>query len=139
MSSQDDWDKVTVLRKNKTKPTTAAGINKAIRKGEVEVVKKPDGGVNKKRTAVPNAVKLENETTDFKHVHVSHELKMAIQKARTAKSWNRKQLAQAIGVKETVIADYENGKAIPQNDMIQKMSRALGTKLPSAPKKEKSV
>jgi len=40
MSSQDDWDKVTVLRKNKTKPTTAAGINKAIRKGEVEVVKK---------------------------------------------------------------------------------------------------
>jgi len=34
-----------------------------------------------------------------------------------------------------VIAEYENGKAIPKNAEIAKIERALNCKLPRAPKK----
>merc|ERR1711976_392191 len=70
---------------------------------------------------------------------VSHDIKIAIQKARQAKGWNQKQLAEAVIVKQDIIRDYESGKAIPDNGFIAKLERALGSKLPRAPKKKKQI
>jgi putative transcription factor len=39
-------------------------------------------------------------------------------------------LAQAINEKPAVINEYENGKAIPNGQIISKIERALGCKLP---------
>ena len=55
-------------------------------------------------------------------------------KARIEKGWKQKELAQAIGVKESIISSYESGKAIPENAIIASMEKALGTKLPRPPK-----
>jgi ribosome-binding protein aMBF1 (putative translation factor) len=74
------------------------------------------------------------ESEDTAVETVSHDIKIAIQKARQAKGWNQKQLAEAISAKPDIIRDYENGKAIPDNALIAKIEKVTGIKLPRAPK-----
>ena len=50
--------------------------------------------------------------------------------ARTAKKMTQKELATAINEKPQVVAEYESGKAIPNPQIIGKLERKLGCKLP---------
>ena len=50
--------------------------------------------------------------------------------ARTAKKISQKELATAINEKPQVVAEYESGKAIPNPQIISKLERQLGVKLP---------
>ena len=57
-----------------------------------------------------------------------------------AKGMTQKDLATAINEKPQVVGEYETGKAIPNPQIISKLERKLGVKLPrpgksSAPKK----
>jgi putative transcription factor len=58
------------------------------------------------------------------------ELKLALQKARLSKNLTQKALALQVGVPIIDITNYENGKAIPNNQFIAKLERSLGCKLP---------
>lgn len=130
-----DWEPVVLRKKTTGKPKTAAALDKAQREGKVEVVERFDHG-NKQSHAPVNARKLEEETEDFKHVHVTHEFRMALQKARQEKKMTQADLAKAIAVKPSVIQEYENGKAIPDPAIISKLNRVLGVTLPRIPKKK---
>jgi putative transcription factor len=129
--SQQDWTPV-VLRKNPTSvPKTATSLAAAKAKGQVETVARVH------HTAPSNAAKLDdNEAPDFKHQTVTHDFKLAMQKARQAKGWTQAELAQKCNVKTSVITDYESGKAIPQPGFISQLNRILGTVLPKIPKKK---
>lgn len=81
-----------------------------------------------------SARKLE-ESDELKHKTVNKSLSKAIQQARMAKKMTQKDLATAINEKPQVIAEYENGKAIPNGQIISKIERRLGCKLPRAGKK----
>jgi len=50
--------------------------------------------------------------------------------ARTAKKLSQKELATAINEKPQVVAEYESGKAVPNPQIIGKLERKLGVKLP---------
>ena len=82
-----------------------------------------------------SAAKLDAETEELKHATVPKDLKLAIQKGRTAKGLTQKQLAQQLQMAPNVINEYESGKGIPNNQVIAKIERALGCKLPRVPKK----
>ena len=60
---------------------------------------------------------------------VSHNLKTQIQSARCAKKMSQKDLANKINVQESIIKDYESGKAIPDVKIVNKIGRALGVVL----------
>jgi ribosome-binding protein aMBF1 (putative translation factor) len=75
------------------------------------------------------------EAEDFKHDKVDLSLSKSIMQARTAKKMTQKELATAINEKPQVIAEYESGKAIPNPQIISKIERALGCKLPRPAKK----
>lgn len=62
-------------------------------------------------------------------VKVSSELKQQIIKARTDKKLTQAQLAQQINEKPQLIQEYESGKAIPNPQILSKMSRVLGVVL----------
>jgi putative transcription factor len=62
---------------------------------------------------------------------------MAIQQARLAKRMTQKALATAINEKPQVIGQYESGKAIPNQQIINKLERALGARLRGGGKKKK--
>ena len=59
----------------------------------------------------------------------------AIQQARMAKKMSQKELASKVNVKVTVIGDYESGKAVINAQIMNKIERELGVKLPRQGKK----
>lgn len=64
------------------------------------------------------------------HKKVTISMAKAIQNGRIAKGFKtQKDLAVAIGVPANIINSYESGKAIPDNQILQKLRRVLGVKL----------
>merc|ERR1719310_1730739 len=103
--------------------------------GIVQTEKKYGAGGNASaHTASVNARKIE-ESDELKHNKVDKSLSKAIQQARMAKKMTQKELATKINEKPQVIGEYENGKAIPNGQIIVKIERALGCKLPRPGKK----
>merc|ERR1719160_66502 len=100
----------------------------------VDTEKKDAGGTNSSASSkmVSTAVKLDEHGDQFKHATVSHEFKLALQQARLAKKMSQQALATGINEKSSVINEYESGKAIPNGQIINKLNRALGVRLPKA-------
>ena len=69
-----------------------------------------------------------NDEKPFKKI--GQDFKNALQKARSDKKMTQKQLAQKLNVTQAVIAGYENGKEIPNGQLISRMNLILGIKLP---------
>ncbi len=67
------------------------------------------------------------------------DLGKAIAAARAEKKLTQKDLATQINEKPSVIQQYEQGKAIPDGQVISKMEKALGKKLPRPPKQSKKM
>jgi putative transcription factor len=92
-------------------------------------------------SAIMSDRKMEKSDEVGKIAKVDKSLCKAIMQARTAKKMTQKDLATAISVKPQVMAKYETGKAVPDPQMIGKLERKLGCKLPrpganaSSPKK----
>eukprot|EP00216_Chloropicon_sp_CCMP2111_P006026 CAMPEP_0198236220 /NCGR_PEP_ID=MMETSP1446-20131203/2121_1 /TAXON_ID=1461542 ORGANISM="Unidentified sp, Strain CCMP2111" /NCGR_SAMPLE_ID=MMETSP1446 /ASSEMBLY_ACC=CAM_ASM_001112 /LENGTH=137 /DNA_ID=CAMNT_0043917863 /DNA_START=283 /DNA_END=696 /DNA_ORIENTATION=- len=130
MQSGQDWEPV-VFRKKKptaTQSKDAKNVNAALRSGaQVDTVHKFTSA--NKRAGPQNASKLDAETEALAHNRVSTDLKKAITQARMAKKMTQAQLAKAINELPKVVQGYENGKAIPNNQILSKIERALGTKL----------
>ena len=73
--------------------------------------------------------KLEQEDENFKHEKIDLSVRQAIMKGRNAKNMKQKDLANLLSVRADIVINYENGKAIPNQRMLQKMERILGIKL----------
>ena len=70
--------------------------------------------------------KLDEETENFKHKKMPINLRLQIQKARQVHGWTQKELASKVGVKSTIINEYESGKAIPKGPELAKIKKVLG-------------
>uniref|UniRef100_A0A1I7ZA92 HTH cro/C1-type domain-containing protein n=1 Tax=Steinernema glaseri TaxID=37863 RepID=A0A1I7ZA92_9BILA len=131
--SDTDPNAVTVLRRHgpahKTAKTNAA-LNAAQRSGAaIETNKKYAAGGNKQHMLGKNTAKLDQETEELHHDRVSLSLGKVMQQARQTKEWSQKDLAVAVNEKPQVVSEYENGKAVPNQQILAKMERALGVKL----------
>ncbi|CAB9528175.1 Multiprotein-bridging factor [Seminavis robusta] len=134
--SGQDWGAVNVgkgtLGAKSSKPKTARGIDMAKAAGLVATEKKYGAGGNKSAHShgALSAKKLEEADDVGKIARVDKSLSKAIMQARTAKKMTQKELATAINEKPQVVAEYESGKAIPNPQIISKLERKLGCKLP---------
>lgn len=126
-----DWDSVTVLKKRQAPPQNKKTvINKALQSGEsVDLQKKFNAATNKHYGTSLNPAKLDAETEKLSHNKVGLDTGRLIQQARAAKNWKREEFATRVCEKVQVVTDYENGSAIPNNQIFGKMERALGIKL----------
>ncbi|CAN6706362.1 unnamed protein product [Malus baccata var. baccata] len=129
-----DWEPVVIRKKapNAAAKKDEKAVNAARRSGaEIETLKKATAGTNKAASSSTtlNTRKLDDETENLAHERVPSELKKAIMQARTDKKLTQAQLAQIINEKPQVIQEYESGKAIPNQQVITKLERALGAKL----------
>ncbi|XP_034565840.1 endothelial differentiation-related factor 1 homolog [Notolabrus celidotus] len=131
--AESDWDTVTVLRKKgptTTQSKSRQAITTAQRRGEdIETTKKWSAGQNKQHLVTKNTAKLDRETEELHHDRVPLEVGKVIQQGRQAASLTQKDLATKINEKPQVIADYECGKAIPNNQVLGKLERVIGLKL----------
>ena len=141
--SGQDWAAVNVgSGSGAKKPTTAREMDRAKAMGLATTEKRYGAGGNKSAHSATalSAKKLEEADDVGVIAKVDKSLSKAIQQARMAKKMTQKELATAVNEKPQVIGEYETGKAIPNPQIISKLERKLGVKLPrpgksSAPKK----
>mmetsp|Transcript_1402 Transcript_1402/g.1920 ORF Transcript_1402/g.1920 Transcript_1402/m.1920 type:complete len:174 (-) Transcript_1402:160-681(-) len=136
-----DWGAVNVGRGGggrTTVPKSARAVTAAKASGKLVTEKRYGAGGNTSAhtgATIMSAKKLEEADDVGKIVKVDLSLRKAIMQARTAKKMTQKELATAINEKPQVIAEYESGKAVPNPQIIGKIERKLGCKLPRPGKK----
>lgn len=126
-------DQVTILKK---RPVRAAdlrskqAVNNAMKNGiPIETTKKYNAATNKHAGPSISSAKLDQETEDFHHNHVSMDVSKLIQTQRQKLGITQKELATKICEKPQVVNEYEGGKALPNQQILAKMERVLGIKL----------
>mmetsp|Transcript_145096 Transcript_145096/g.263941 ORF Transcript_145096/g.263941 Transcript_145096/m.263941 type:complete len:144 (-) Transcript_145096:208-639(-) len=136
LQGAQDWAPVVWTKKAPTGKAskTSTAVNAARRSGQaVETDKKVNAGGNKSaHSIVANAKKLDENAETFRHERVSQDFKMALQQARLAKKMSQAALATSVNEKQSVVNEYESGKAIPNGAIINKLNKALGVRLPKA-------
>jgi len=118
MLRHQDWNTVVIKGKHgQTTPRDQAS------RDPTNSVKKFNAGKNKNTT---NDLTQKLDTDEIvAPPTVSRTLSQQILQARQAKGWTQKELAQKIAEKPDIIRDYESGKAIPNQKIINKLQRAL--------------
>ncbi|KAK1662916.1 hypothetical protein QYE76_051075 [Lolium multiflorum] len=129
-----DWEPVVVRKKlpNAAAKKDEKAVNAARRAGaDIDISKKHNAGTNKAANSGTslNTKRLDDDTENLAHERVPSDLKKGIMQARMDKKLTQAQLAQMINEKPQVIQEYESGKAIPNQQIIAKLERVLGTKL----------
>mmetsp|Transcript_276 Transcript_276/g.504 ORF Transcript_276/g.504 Transcript_276/m.504 type:complete len:150 (-) Transcript_276:76-525(-) len=144
MADFQDWEEVKWDRRRPNGRVSGQSkreaMSKARQEGRVATERRFAGGENKSahhQGGGRNMRKLDEETEELRHNRVDRSLAMAIQQARLARSMTQKALATAINEKPQVIGEYESGRAIPNGQILVKLDRALGTRLPRGNKKKK--
>jgi len=131
--AESDWVSVTVLRKRAPKASamrTQQAVNTAQRAGiPIETTKKFSAGTNKHAGTTLNTTKLDRETEELHHDTVGMDVGKLIQQHRQAKGMTQKDLATKINEKPQVVNDYEAARAIPNQQVLGKLERALGVRL----------
>ena len=138
-----DWDSTTIIgrraraggsggssgpRTNVAR--TQAQINQARREGMVlEVSKKYATGNARSDVEGQRLTMVDRETDIVKPKKLDASVGRTIARVRTEKKMTQKDLATKINEKPTVINDYESGRAIPNQQILGKMEKALGVKL----------
>jgi ribosome-binding protein aMBF1 (putative translation factor) len=127
--NHQDWTPVTI-----SKPKTREQL---IREGHRTIEKKDNGGGNKQTSHDMSTRALETE--EIPHlVTTGLDLGKAISSARSSKKLNQADLARLCNVNAGVIRDYENGSAIVESEVLNKINKVLGINL-KKPKKVKKA
>jgi putative transcription factor len=93
--------------------------------GQVEVTKKMGAG-NKHFDLGRQAKHLDDDHDTMKVKTVDFNVRANIQRGRQAKNWTQKELATAINERPSLVSDYEQGKAVPNEAVLNRMEKALG-------------
>jgi ribosome-binding protein aMBF1 (putative translation factor) len=105
-----DWDRVVIH--GKSAPTSA--IKKTI---------------VPRHNLSPEAIKMQKIEAGeiIKPKILSIDARQELIKGRIAKGYNQEKLAQALAMPANLYKDIENGKTIPQHNILNKVNRFLGT------------
>lgn len=124
---------VTIGKRGQRAGTTLksqADVIAAQRKGlAIDTEKKFNAAHNKQHSGPSNAVKLDQESEELKHEKLDLQVGKVIQQARNAKNLTQVELAKLINEKQQIINEYEQAKAIPNQQILAKLERVLGVKL----------
>lgn len=136
----EEWDSVTKIGKNvsgsggprATVARTQSEINAARRSGAVISTDKKYATGNKTQdTAGQHLTKVDRENEVAPPAKIDVSVGKAMAAARLAKQpvMTQKDLATRVNEKPSVINDYESGRAVPNQQLLGKLERALGVKL----------
>ncbi|XP_061026066.1 endothelial differentiation-related factor 1-like [Eubalaena glacialis] len=125
--AESDWPKTGPMA---AQAKSKQAILAAQREGEdVEASKKWAAGQNKQHWITKNTAELDLETEELHHDRVTLEVGRVIQQGRQSEGLTQKDLATKTNEKPQVVADRERGRAIPNNQVLGKIERAIGLKL----------
>lgn len=101
--------------------------------GAVSVTKKEYHQSNAQRQGLgANAKRIDDDDDIIKVKTVPLKLSTAIMKARQAKGLSQAELAKLVNERASVITEYENAKAVPNESVLVRIEKALGMYLRGA-------
>lgn len=105
--------------------------SQAIQSGARVVIQKKEHYPGNHQHAGPgaNAKKLDEDFENLKVKHIAPQVSAMIQRVRQQLNWKQEDLARAISERTSVVTEYENGKAIPNEQVLVRMEKALGVYL----------
>jgi len=120
MSNHQDWENVVFKKKG-------TGVSAGVKPGCL--------GKNKARIDIKNKAyknetdmrKVENEEIKINKIDIK--MSKLIQRARFDSKISQKDLANKLNLQISVIQNYENGKAVPNKNLLFKMGKILKTHL----------
>lgn len=122
-----EWEP-TVLRKSKSQINQDKSRHAAaLRAGNTETSIKVTG---EQRAHSDKNRKLDNADEPDHLATVGVDFGRTLLQARNAKNLTQKQLAAQLNIKPAIIQEYEQGKAQPNGQLISRLDRILGCKLP---------
>jgi len=129
-----DWNTGVTVIGNKRGGATGGGkdrlVNLARRQGmAVTTDTKYGAGGNTQKGTSLNTAKLDQETDELKHKTLDLSVGKLIAQGRQAKGMSQKDLATKICEKPQIVTEYEQGKGLPNQQILAKMERALDIKL----------
>ena len=130
--SEDDWNKFTVLRKTREQQQKDTQLRRqALRDGKFTTQKKQTLGTNKSSQSKNDldTRKLDDSSEAQKLKTIDRELSQQIIQARCAKKLTQDALAKQLNLNVSIIKEYETGKAVVNNQILQKICRVLCIKL----------
>ena len=130
--SEDDWNKFTVLSKTREQIQRQPHLKRqAMREGNFVSQKKQTLGANKSNQSNTdiNTRKLDDCSEGQKLKTIDREISQQIIQARCAKKLTQDALAKQLNINVSIIKEYETGKAIVNNQLLQKICRVLCIKL----------
>lgn len=105
-------------------------VNEARRSGLVLSVDKKYGSTNVRGNSEGQRLtKVDRETDIVKPKKIDGEVGKIMSRVRNDKKLSQKDLATKVNEKPSVINDYEAARAIPNQQVLSKIERALGVKL----------
>jgi len=106
-----DWDKVVIHGKSAPSSTIKKSIAPRI-------------------NLTPEAIKIQKIEAGeiIKPKILSLDARQELIKGRVAKGYNQEKLAQALAMPANLYKDIENGKTVPQHNILNKINNFLGTK-----------
>ena len=129
---EEEWS--TVINKKKSTPKNEKNItvmqdwDKVVIKGGASKTI-PPRYTNPVVNISPEAIKMkkieEGEITKLKCLSI--ESRQELIKARVEKKYTQEKFAQALAMPANLYKDIENGKTIPQQNILSKINRFLGT------------
>ncbi|KAG8713944.1 multiprotein-bridging factor 1 [Ceratobasidium sp. 394] len=135
--SNVDWDSKTVIGNKARAPKVTKGnaevnaVCTARRAGAVVSTDKKTTVSNKGHVGPDHQkiAKLDRENDVAPPAKVLPSVGKAMQSARMELKLSQKDLAAKVNEKQSVLQDYESGKAIPNPQVLGKLERVLGVKL----------
>jgi len=127
--SFQDWNEIKWDKRGENNKTDKDYMNKQMRNGNIIQKLKSNSDNKNKINVVTNIKKIENEEDTFKHRIVGSEVGKRIAQTRCEKKITQKELANAIFLPESIIKEFETGKAIYNAVVLNKIEKYLGKKL----------
>lgn len=129
-----DFTKKNNATAGKPRVVSEKVANRTLQSGGTVLVEKKEHFRTNQQGSTPgaNAKKIAEDTEILGVKKVDPQFRVRLMKARQELNWTQQDLAQKINERVTVVTDYENGRAVPEERIIVKFEKALGQHLRGA-------
>jgi len=134
--NDNEWTTVVSKKKQVPKNENAPSNPNVVQDWDRIIIHGKSAPLNIKKQATapkinftPEAIKIQKLEADetIKLKTLSIEARQELIKKRVEKGLNQEKLAQALAMNANLYKDIENGKTIPQQNVLNKINRFLGT------------
>lgn len=126
-----DFTKKQAATSGKPRVVNEREANRTLQSGGAVLIERKEHARSNQQTvtAGANAKKIAEDSETLAVKKIDPQFRVRLMKARQELNWTQQDLAQKVNERVTVVTEYENGRAVPEERVIVKFEKALGQHL----------